>query len=60
MQCYCPHCCQLVVQDRNVDGLQYCTSCKKIFCVPPKRTVPAWIWGVLAILVVNWLNMCHF
>jgi hypothetical protein len=49
----------LVVQDRNVDGLNYCTNCKKLFFVPPKRTVPTWIWGVLAVMIVNWLNMCR-
>gem|GEM_PF-1845200 len=59
MQCHCPHCSHLVVQDRNTDGLNYCTNCKELFFVPPERTVPTWTWGVMAVMIVNWLNMCR-
>jgi hypothetical protein len=53
MRCNCPNCANVIVQDRNAEGLNYCTSCHELFFVPPERRVPTWIWGALTIMVVN-------
>ncbi len=60
MRCNCPHCSHLVRQDRNVEGINYCTHCRRLFLVPPEAEVPRWIFGVLAVLTANWHAMCRF
>jgi len=52
VKCTCPDCGELVKQDRNMDGLNYCTNCRKLFLVPSDSKVPLWIFGVLVFLVV--------
>jgi hypothetical protein len=42
----------LVKQDRNPEGLNYCTNCGKLFLVTSESRVPLWIFGVLVFLVV--------
>jgi len=57
--CKCPYCARLIKQDRNVEGLNYCTSCGKLFLMPPLHRVPSWVLGVLVILMGNWQLICH-
>ena len=54
MKCQCPRCGELVNQDRNMEGQNYCINCGKLFLMPPEPTVPTWIWGIVAFLLVNW------
>lgn len=60
MRCNCPHCAQLVRQDENVEGLNYCTKCQRLFLVPPKEKLPPWILGVLVVLTGNWQLISRF
>ena len=59
MKFACTHCGELVGQDRNLEGLNYCTSCRKLFLIPPEPKVPPWILGVLFVLIVNCKLLCH-
>ena len=59
MRYNCPHCLHLIVQDRNIEGLNYCTNCQRLFFVPPERKVPGWIWGVLVALTAHWQILCR-
>jgi uncharacterized protein (DUF983 family) len=59
MNCLCPHCTRLIVQDRNVEGLNYCTHCGKLFLMPPPGKLPPWILGVLVVLTANWQMVCR-
>ncbi len=59
MKLTCTYCGELVRQDRNSDGLNYCTNCGKLFLVPPERTVPPWILGVVVFLVAYCRILCH-
>jgi hypothetical protein len=59
VKCTCPDCGKLVRQDRNVDGLNYCTNCRKLFLVPPESRVPPWILGVLVFLLAYWQMLSH-
>ena len=59
MHCSCPHCSQIVVQKKNVEGPNFCPKCCKLFYVPPERELPPWILGVLVVLVGNWQLMCR-
>ena len=58
MRFICPNCSHLVIQDRNPDGLNYCPSCRQLFLMP-LRKVPAWVLGVLVILMAYWLIVAH-
>ncbi len=52
----CPRCRPLGVQVRNRSGLNCCEKCGSLFYVPPERSLPLWILGVLIILAINcWL-----
>ena len=53
MRCTCPNSAGLLFQDRNPDGLNYCTNCHKLFLIPPEEPVPTWILGVVAFLLLN-------
>ncbi|MGD0898123.1 MAG: hypothetical protein ABR915_09835 [Thermoguttaceae bacterium] len=57
MALICPNCSEVVRQDRNVEGLNYCPHCRRLFFVPPPEKMPPWILGVLVILVANWQLM---
>ena len=59
MRCDCPHCSYVVRQDRNVEGLNYCPNCKRLFLVPPAEGVAPWILGVVAVLMAHWQLMAH-
>jgi hypothetical protein len=59
MRCLCPRCCQLVRKAENVEGLQYCRTCRRLFIVPPQPSVPPWILGVLVVLTANWQIVCR-
>jgi hypothetical protein len=50
----------LVRQDENVEGLNYCANCQRLFLMPAKAKLPPWILGVLVVLTANWQLMCHF
>jgi hypothetical protein len=54
MRYTCPHCAEVLVQDRNTDGLNYCTHCRNLFLIPPVKPAPTWILGVLTFLTANW------
>ncbi len=54
MKCTCTHCGKLVHQDVNLDGHNYCVYCGNLFLVRIERKVPAWMWGVVAVLLANW------
>jgi hypothetical protein len=51
MKLTCTYCGGIVRQDRNSDGLNYCTNCGKLFLVTTESRVPLWIFGVLVFLV---------
>jgi hypothetical protein len=51
----CPRCCPLGVRGRNRSGLNCCEKCGSLFLVPPGRSLPLWILGVLVILAANYL-----
>ena len=58
MPCTCPVCSRTFHQHRSPEGLNYCTNCKSLFLVPPERAVPSWIWGALAVMLVNCQVLC--
>ena len=60
MRCDCPYCAHVVRQDRNLEGLNYCPNCKRLFLVLPPERVPGWILGVVTVLLAHWQMMCHF
>jgi hypothetical protein len=43
----------MVVQTMNRDGPNFCEKCNCLFYAPEERKMPAWILGVLVILVAN-------
>ncbi len=51
----CPRCSPLGEQHRNRSGLNCCEKCGSLFFVPPERSLPLWLLGVLAFLVINYL-----
>ena len=53
VRCNCPHCSQSVVQVANTLGPNVCPHCFRFFDMPLPKTVPLWIWGVLAVLAAN-------
>ncbi len=53
MRCTCPLCSNVQLQDRNADGLNFCTNCQSLFLIPPERQVPVWILGVVTVLMAN-------
>ena len=53
VRCTCPVCSRVFDQDRNREGLNYCTNCQSLFLVPPERSVPFWIWGVLVVVLAT-------
>ena len=53
MSVYCPYCHERVAQAKNVDGPNFCPTCRKLFYVPEERPTPRWIWGVLLVLAGN-------
>lgn len=59
MKCTCTHCGELLRQDRNLEGLNYCTHCRKLFLEPPESRVPPWILGVLVAFIANWQILRH-
>lgn len=58
MRCTCPNCAEVLIQNRSVRGLNYCTTCHQFFLVAPE-SVPTWILGVLTVLVANWQMLCR-
>lgn len=54
MRCQCPYCSEWVVQNRNLDGPNFCQKCKKLFVAPQPEKMPPWILGVVVILMANW------
>jgi len=62
MRCLCPHCFQVVVQDKSENGINFCPHCHELFeGIALKK--PTWIVGVLAmpvVLLTNWqIMLCH-
>jgi ribosomal protein L37AE/L43A len=57
MRCLCPHCSQLLVQDRNESGINFCPNCQKLF--HGIEVVPPWILGVLVVLMATWQIIYH-
>lgn len=58
MQVQCPHCQALVSQTKNTEGPNFCPKCRRLFRAQ-ERKLPAWILGVLTILVINWQIISH-
>ena len=54
MECTCTNCGELVSDDQNLDGRNYCINCGKFVEVPSKPKVPTWMWGVVVVLLANW------
>jgi hypothetical protein len=54
MKCTCTHCGELVSQDRNPEGHNFCINCGKLFLAPAESKVPTWVWGVVTVLIANW------
>ncbi len=54
MECTCTHCGELVTQDRNTEGPNYCVHCGSTFMARARSEVPTWVWGVVVILMANW------
>jgi len=42
-----------VLQAANTLGPNVCPHCYRFFDMPLPKTVPLWIWGVLAVLAAN-------
>jgi len=59
MRCTCPNCAEVVEQDREAQGLNYCTSCRTLFYVPTTEPVPTWILGVLTFLLAKLQSLWH-
>ena len=57
MRCLCPHCSQLVEQDKSENGINFCPHCQKLF--QGIEVVPPWILGVLVMLMAIWQLMYH-
>jgi hypothetical protein len=53
MRCNCPYCSKMVAQKLNRTGPNFCPNCWKLFYRPKTQTSPRWVYGVLAILVLN-------
>jgi hypothetical protein len=53
----CPFCSQRFVQEDNPNGPNFCPTCRRLFLVDAFRKVPAWVLGVVAVLLANWLAM---
>ena len=51
VRCECPHCCSPVVQAANAPDPAVCPYCYQFFSLPDRQKVPAWIFGVLAVLM---------
>jgi hypothetical protein len=63
MRCICPQCANVLDQDRNTDGLNYCPNCRNLFLIAAPRPVPPWVLGVVTVLLMNWQilfwHACH-
>ena len=59
VKCTCTHCGEVLKQDKNLDGLNFCTNCRKLFLVAPEPRVPPMILAVLAALIANWQILRH-
>jgi hypothetical protein len=57
---HCPYCSQRFVQARNLDGPNFCPTCRRLFLVRCIRSVPVWILGVVVVLAARWLLLAHF
>jgi hypothetical protein len=55
----CPFCSQRFIQDENLEGPNFCPTCRKLVRVQRPRQVPSWILGVVVILLANWLIYFH-
>lgn len=53
MRFLCPHCFGKVAQRRNRTGPNFCPNCCRLFQGPRERSTARWVFGVLAILVLN-------
>jgi ribosomal protein L37AE/L43A len=56
MRCLCPHCSQLVVQDKSENGINFCPYCQELFAGVEIKLSP-WILGVLVVLMATWQIM---
>jgi hypothetical protein len=54
VKCTCTNCGEVLMQDVNPEGLNYCPKCRSLFLVPPEPKMPTWIWGVVVFLIANW------
>jgi hypothetical protein len=54
MRVECPYCNERAVQTKNLDGPNFCPTCRRLFYVPEEPRMPPWILGVLTILTANW------
>jgi hypothetical protein len=51
----CPFCSQRFVQDENPEGPNFCPACQGLFLVQRPRQVPDWVFGIVVILMANWI-----
>ncbi|MCE5267665.1 MAG: hypothetical protein LLG00_07250 [Planctomycetaceae bacterium] len=58
MRAQCPRCHCVVAQAKNCEGPNFCPQCHKLFRVREPKT-PAWVLGVVTILIANWQILCH-
>ncbi len=50
MRHICPHCAEVLSQENDPVGLNYCANCHRIILVPPAKPVPT--WGLVLLLVL--------
>ncbi len=50
----CTNCGELVSQDQNLDGHNYCINCGEFYLVSAESKMPTWVWGVVVVLMLNW------
>ena len=53
MRCLCPHCFEVVAEDKSGSGINFCPYCQTLFKAI-KKEMPPWILGVLVVVMANW------
>ena len=57
MKCSCTQRDESVSPDQDLEGQTPCTNSGKTPTEPAKPEVPAWMWGIVAFILVNWQIM---
>jgi hypothetical protein len=53
MRCVCPHCSEKVAQRLNRTGPNFCPNCCKLFHMPILPPTPHWVFGAMAVMLLN-------